>query len=55
MAIKISSNKQLVVAKLESFDISVTKQFFKSLRNVRYFLTNKVHSIKKSVQSNNII
>jgi len=38
MAIKISSNKQLVVAKLESFDISVTKQFFKSLRNVRYFL-----------------
>ena len=55
MAIKISSNKQLVVAKLEWFDISVTKQFFKSLRNVRYFLTNRVHSIKKSVQSNNII
>jgi hypothetical protein len=25
----------------------VTKQFFKSLRNVKYFLRNKVHSIKK--------
>jgi len=47
MAIKISSNKQLVVAKLEWFGITVTKQFFKSLRNVKYFLRNKVHSIKK--------
>jgi len=40
MAIKISSNKQLVVAKLEWFGITVTKQFFKSLRNVKYFLRN---------------
>ena len=47
MAIKISSNKQLVVAKLEWFGIIVTKQFFNSLRNVKYFLRNKFHSIKK--------
>jgi len=47
MAIKISSNKQLVAAMLEWFDYSVTKEFFKSLRNVKYFLRNKFHGRRK--------
>jgi len=55
MAIKISSNKQLVVAKPEWFDITVTKQFFKSLRNVKYFLRNKFHGRKKLIQNKHII